>query len=103
MTGNGPRQKVAVVGLGSIGGIAVVCLAETGRHDIVGCARTPFDALTLERPGRTVSLPLRVLTVPAAASPAGWVLVVTMPQDTAASAPKRVRLCSPATRVAGVH
>ena len=100
MTGNGPRQKVAVVGLGSIGGIAAACLAETGRHDIVGCARTPFDALTLERPGRTVTLPLRVLTDPAAASPADWVLVVTKTQDTAAAAPWLERLCTPATRVA---
>jgi 2-dehydropantoate 2-reductase len=100
MTGNGPRQKVAVVGLGSIGGIAAACLSETGRHDIVGCARKPFDALTLERPGRTVTLPLRVLTDPAAASPADWVLVVTKTHDTAAAAPWLARLCTPETRVA---
>jgi len=100
MTGNGPRQKVAVIGLGSIGGIAAACLAEAGRHDVVGCARKPLGSLTLERPGRTVTLPLRVLTDPAEASPADWVLVVTKTQDTAAAAPWLARLCRPATRVA---
>ena len=100
MAGDQQRQSVAVVGLGSIGGIAAGCLAEAGRHDVFGCARTPFDNLTLERPGRTVPLPLKVLTDPAAARPADWVLVVTKTQDTAAAAPWLARLCTPSTRVA---
>jgi 2-dehydropantoate 2-reductase len=100
MTGNGQRQSVAVVGLGSIGGIAAGCLAETGRHDIIGCARKPFDALTLERPGRTVTLPLPVLTDPTQAKPVDWALVVTKTQDTAAAAPWLARLCTSATHVA---
>ena len=83
MTGNGQRQTVAVVGLGSIGGIAAACLAEAGRHDVIGCARKPIDKLTLERPGRTVTPPLPVITDPAEATPADWVLVVTKTQDTA--------------------
>ena len=74
MTGNGQRQTVAVVGLGSIGGIAAACLAEAGRHDVIGCARKPIDTLTLERPGRTVTPPLPVITDPAEATPADWVL-----------------------------
>src|SRR3569623_710817 len=100
MAGDQQRQSVAVVGLGSIGGIAAGCLAEAGRHDVFGCARTPFDNLTLERPGRTVTLPRKVLTDPAAATPADWVLVVTKTQDTAAAAPWLERQCTPATRVA---
>ncbi|MGN6573965.1 MAG: 2-dehydropantoate 2-reductase [Pseudolabrys sp.] len=100
MTANDGRQKVAVVGLGSIGGIAAGCLADAGRHDVVGCARKPFDALTLERPGRTVTLPLKVLTEPADAKPVDWVLVVTKTQDTAAAAPWLSRLCRASTRVA---
>jgi len=100
MTGNGQRQTVAVVGLGSIGGIAAACLAEAGRHDIIGCARKPIDNLTLERPGRTVTPPLPVITDPAEATPADWVLVVTKTQDTAAAAPWLARLCTQSTRVA---
>ena len=100
MTGNGQRQTVAVVGLGSIGGIAAACLAEAGRHDVIGCARKPIDTLTLERPGRTVTPPLPVITDPAEATPADWVLVVTKTQDTAAAAPWLARLCTRSTRVA---
>jgi 2-dehydropantoate 2-reductase len=100
MTGNGQRQTVAVVGLGSIGGIAAACLAEAGRHDVIGCARKPIDTLTLERPGRTVTPPLPVITDPAEATPADWVLVVTKTQDTAAAAPWLARLCTQSTRVA---
>jgi len=100
MTGNGQRQTVAVVGLGSIGGIAAACLAEAGRHDVIGCARKPIDKLTLERPGRTVTPPLPVITDPAEATPADWVLVVTKTQDTAAAAPWLARLCTQSTRVA---
>ena len=100
MTGNGQRQTVAVVGLGSIGGIAAACLAEAGRHDVIGCARKPIDKLTLERPGRTVTPPLPVITDPAEATPADWVLVVTKTQDTAAAAPWLARLCTRSTRVA---
>ena len=100
MTGSGQRHSVAVIGLGSIGGIAAACLAEAGRHEVIGCARSPIDTLTLERPGRTVTLPLPVLTDPAQARPADWVLVVTKTQDTAAAAPWLARLCTPSTRVA---
>jgi len=100
MTGNGQRQTVAVVGLGSIGGIAAACLAEAGRHDVYGCARRPLDHLTLERPDRTVAVPLPVLTDPAAAIPADWVLVATKTQDTATAAPWFGRLCTAQTRVA---
>jgi len=98
--GSDQRQSIAVIGLGSIGGIAAASLAEAGRHDVTGCARKPIGGLTLERPGRTVTVLMPVLTDPAAARPADWVLVATKTQDTAAAAPWLARLCRPATRVA---
>lgn len=100
MTGNAARQKVAVVGLGSIGGIAAACLADAGRHDVTGCARRPLDRLTLEAPNRTVTVPLTVLSAPEHAGPVDWVLLATKAQDTAAAAPWLARLCTPDTRVA---
>ena len=45
------RLSVAVVGLGSIGGVAAGCLAAAGRHDVIACMRRPIERLTLERPG----------------------------------------------------
>src|SRR5690348_13733948 len=94
------RQLVAVVGLGSIGGVAAACLADAGRHEVIGCARKPLAALTLERPGGTITPPLALIADPTEATPVDWVLVATKTQDTAGAAPWLARLCTPATRVA---
>jgi 2-dehydropantoate 2-reductase len=94
------RQTIAVIGLGSIGGIAAACLADAGRHDVTGCARRPLATLTLERPERTVTPPLRIVADPDDVTPVDWVLVATKTQDTGTAAPWLKRLCTPATRVA---
>lgn len=94
------RQSVAVVGLGSIGGIAAASLAGAGRHNVIGCARRPLARLVLERPGGTVEPPLRLLADPAEARPVDWVLLATKTQDTAGAAPWLARLCTASTRVA---
>ncbi|HXW43125.1 MAG TPA: 2-dehydropantoate 2-reductase [Xanthobacteraceae bacterium] len=93
-------MKVAVIGLGSIGGAIAGCLLAAGRHDLVACMRRPIDRLTLEYSQGTVELPLRALTDPAAAQAADWVLVCTKTYQTESAAPWLARLCTPATRVA---
>ena len=96
-----PRRRVAVIGLGSIGGAVAGCLAAAGRHDVIACARQPLDRLTLEAPSGTAELPLAALTDPAAVvRPADWVMLCTKTHQTAAAAPWLTRLCTPATRVA---
>ncbi len=65
MSARAQRLTVAVVGLGSIGGVAAGCLAAAGRHDVVACVRRPIDRLILDAPQGTVELPLRALTDPA--------------------------------------
>jgi 2-dehydropantoate 2-reductase len=94
------RRTVAVVGLGSIGGVAAGVLAAAGRHDIVACARRPIGRLTLEQNHGPVELALPVLTDPAQATPVDWVLLSTKAYHTAATAPWLARLCTPATRIA---
>jgi 2-dehydropantoate 2-reductase len=100
VSGKAQRLSVAVVGLGSIGGVAAGCLAVAGRHDIVACVRQPLARLTLDRPDGTAEIPLRALTDPAQAMAADWVLLCTKTHQTAAAAPWLARLCTPATRVA---
>ena len=94
------RLSVAVVGLGGVGGGAAGSLAAAGRHDIVACTRQPIARFTLEREEGTVEAPLRMLTDPAQAKPADWVLVCTKTHQTAAAGPWLARLCTPATHVA---
>lgn len=92
--------SIAVVGLGSIGGIAAACLAGTGRHRLVACTRRPLPRLTFEHEGHVRELPLENLTEPAQAGPADWVLLATKAQDTGAAGAWLRRLCGPGTRVA---
>jgi 2-dehydropantoate 2-reductase len=94
------RLTVAVVGLGSIGGVAAGYLAAAGRHDVVACARKPLTRLILDGPGGTAEVPLSALTDPTRAAPADWVLLCTKTHQTEAAAPWLKRLCAPSTRVA---
>src|SRR5690606_6022466 len=95
-----PRQRLAVVGVGSGGGPVAGCLAQAGRHEGTLCVRRPLDRLTVERPEGTVEVMLPAITDPQAASPADWVLLATKAQDTAAAGRWLERLCRPNTRVA---
>src|ERR1700676_2033092 len=95
-----PRSTIAVVGLGSIGGIAAGCLRDADRHDVIACVRNPLDRLVLERPEGTVDVPLRALTDPALAARVDWVLLCTKGHQTPSAAPWLTRLCDAASRVA---
>ena len=94
------RSRVAVVGLGSIGGVAAGCLAAAGRHDVVACTRRPMELLTLDQPGGAVEVKLNALTEPADAKPVDWVLLCTKTHQTESAAPWLAQLCTPSTRVA---
>jgi 2-dehydropantoate 2-reductase len=94
------RKTVAVIGLGSIGGIVAGCLRDANRHDVIICARQPIAHLTLERPDKTITTALRTLTDPDQATRVDWVLVCTKTQQTPSTAPWLARLCDSSTRVA---
>jgi len=100
ITPTAQRLTVAVVGLGSIGGVAAGCLAAAGRHDVIACVRQAVPRLTLEEPGGAIDVALRALTDPAEAKAVDWVLLCTKTHQTAAAAPWLKRLCAPSTRVA---
>jgi len=93
-------MRIAVVGLGSVGGAVAGTLAAAGRYKIFACTRQPIARLTLERAEGTIELPLRNLTDPAQAGPVDWVLLCTKTHQTAAAAQWLARLSTPATRVA---
>jgi 2-dehydropantoate 2-reductase len=94
------RASVAVIGLGSIGGVIAGCLRQADRHDVVGCARTPIRHLVLERSEGTADLAVDVLTDPAQARRVDWVLLCTKAHQTPSSAAWLAKLCDRNTRVA---
>ncbi|MBR0856114.1 2-dehydropantoate 2-reductase [Bradyrhizobium liaoningense] len=94
------RRHIAVVGLGSIGGVIAGTLHAAGRHEVTACARRGIERLIVERPDRTIEARPRVLTDAASADIHDWVLLCTKAQDTASSAPWLQRLCGHGTRVA---
>jgi 2-dehydropantoate 2-reductase len=94
------RPTVAVVGLGSIGGVVAGLLQSADRSDVVACVREPLERLTVERAGESIEVPLRTLTDPAAADPVDWVLLCTKAHHTESAASWLSRLCGPETRVA---
>ncbi len=100
MSAKAQRLTVAVVGLGSIGGVAAGCLAAAARHDVIACTRRPIERLMLDAPGGTAEVPLNAVTDPARAAPADWVLLCTKTHQTESAAPWLARLCTPSTRVA---
>jgi 2-dehydropantoate 2-reductase len=94
------RSTVAIIGLGSIGGVVAGCLRAADRHDVVACIRRPIERLVLEQPEGSVEVSLRALTDPAEAARVDWVLLCTKTQQTPLTAPWLARLCDSATRVA---
>ena len=63
------RQRIAVIGLGSIGGVVAGLLAAANRHEIVACVRRPIERMTVERTEGTILSPLPALTDPSQAQP----------------------------------
>jgi len=92
--------RVAVVGPGAIGGTVAAWLARDAAIEVVVCARTPLERLTLEAPEARIEAEVPVLTDPATAAPADWALVCTKAYDADAAAAWLERLIGRGTRVA---
>lgn len=78
--------RIAIVGPGAIGGVVTAWLEETGRHEVVLCARRPLGEIHVETPhGALIARPT-VLTSPHQATPVDWVLIATKAYDSAGAA-----------------
>ncbi|MEH2513565.1 2-dehydropantoate 2-reductase [Nitrobacteraceae bacterium AZCC 1564] len=95
------RARVAVIGMGGIGGVVAALLQRAGRHDVVVCARHRISELTLEESGTTTPLAIATFVDPGEViSPVDWILLCTKAHDTASAALWFARLCRPDSRVA---
>ena len=73
--------RVAIVGVGAIGGAVAGLLETTGQHQILLCTRRPLDALTVKTPEGAVRVNARNLTDPAQAEAVDWVMIATKTYD----------------------
>jgi 2-dehydropantoate 2-reductase len=75
--------RVAVVGVGAIGGVLAALLETTGLHEITLCTRRSVAQLTVKTPDGDVKVNARNLTYPDQADAVDWVLVATKTYDAA--------------------
>lgn len=73
--------RVAVVGVGAIGGVLAAQLDATGKHEITLCTRRPLDELMVKTSEGTVRVKARNLTDPMEAEAVDWVVVATKAYD----------------------
>ena len=78
--------RVAIVGVGAIGGALAGLLETTGRHELTLCTRRPLSQLIVTSPEGTVTVKARNLTEPAQAEPVDWIIVATKTYDAESAA-----------------
>jgi 2-dehydropantoate 2-reductase len=85
--------RIAIVGVGAIGGVVASLLQSAGRHELVLCVRRPLSGLTVETPGGPMRINATIVTEPANAPVVDWVLVATKAYDVAGAAKWLDQLC----------
>jgi len=73
--------RIAVVGVGAIGGTVAGLLETTGQHEILLCTRRPLPVLTVKTPEGAVRVNASNLTDPAQAEAVDWVMIATKTYD----------------------
>ena len=92
--------RIAVVGIGAIGGSVAADLADVGRHEVQLCTRTPIDALEVTHPTGISRARAKVVCDPDDATPVDWVLLTTKAHQSPSAVPWLKKLCTPTTIVA---
>lgn len=87
------RAKIAVVGIGAIGGSISADLADLARHDLHLCLRTPIEALRVSHPGGKSRIREQLHSDPAAVPKVDWVLLATKTYQSEAARPWLRALC----------
>lgn len=92
--------RIAIVGVGAIGGAIAGLLEMAGGHEIELCTRRPLRQLTVTMPSGAVRVRARNLTVQDATGPVDWVIVATKAYDVEAASKWLPSLCADGAPVA---
>ena len=96
-------MRVAIVGVGAIGGALAGLLARAGEHELVLCTRRPLPRLTVTWPEGETQVKARNLTAPEQAGPVDWTIVATKTYDAECAARWFPALCAQGAPVAVVQ
>ncbi len=91
--------RIAIVGVGAIGGVTAALLQQAG-HELLLCTRRPMAELSVETPDGLVRVDGTFVTNPAEASAVDWVIAATKAYDVAGAAKWLERLCAQGAPVA---
>lgn len=91
--------RIAVVGVGAIGGVTAALLQQAG-HELLLCTRRPMSGLTVETPDGVVKIDATFFSDPDDAHEVDWVMVATKAYDVAGAAKWLDRLCTKGAPVA---
>jgi len=92
--------RIAIVGVGAIGGVTAALLQQAGGHELFLCTRRLMSGLSVETPDGTVIVDAHFVTDPSHVSDVDWVVVATKAYDVAEAAGWLNRLCSKGAPVA---
>jgi 2-dehydropantoate 2-reductase len=92
--------RIAIVGVGAIGGAIAGLLQMTDKHEITFCTRRPFLRLTVEMLTGPVVVNAQNATAPENAKPVDWVMIATKAYDAEGAATWIPGLCADGAPVA---
>jgi 2-dehydropantoate 2-reductase len=84
--------RIAIVGVGAIGGVTAALLQQAG-HELLLCTRRPMSGLSVDTPDGLVKVQASFVTAPSEAFEVDWVIVATKAYDVAGAAKWLERLC----------
>jgi 2-dehydropantoate 2-reductase len=91
--------RVAVVGVGAIGGVVAAALSRSSQHELLLCTRRPCERLVVDGPAGRTELRLSTYVDPGRVSRVDTVLLATKAHQTKGAAAWLSRLCDQHTSV----
>lgn len=73
--------RIAIVGVGAIGGVTAALLQQAGGHDLFLCTRRSMPSLLVETPDGNVNIRAAFVNDPSEALEVDWVIVATKAYD----------------------
>jgi 2-dehydropantoate 2-reductase len=92
--------RIAIVGVGAIGGVTAALLQQAGGHELLLCTRRPMSEFSVDTPDGLANVQATFVTSPSEAFEVDWVIVSTKAYDVAGAAKWLEKLCSNGAPVA---